>query len=227
MAEDAGLALADGLFWYAEKLRFGYDDLHPNPAEALRIYKQAASLSHGKANLRLGEMYEQGIGTEQDASLALARYTAAWKTGPPEGLAGIGGLLFRSGQFKEGNRYWSAFFKRISQEKIPESWTDDRVTWVHRYLLLCLTHKQVPHPYPALRSYRSVLLSHHQLSIEHAQDDQQLENLSQVTGWLSTNLGRQLLFTRSLAKRKIRILDFEQRAFLAFSVCVRKTGKTG
>jgi TPR repeat protein len=188
MSQEETSALADGLFWYAEKLRFGYEDIQPNQAEALRIYKQAASLSHGKANLRLGEMYEQGIGIERDPVLALARYTTAWKIGAPEGLAGIGGLLFRSGRFNEGNRYWSAFFERISQEEIPESWTDDRVTWVHRYLLLCLTHNQAPHAYPALRYYRSVLLSYHQLSIEHAQDEQQLDSLSRVADWLAKHL---------------------------------------
>jgi TPR repeat protein len=82
MPQETTSALADGLFWYAEKLRFGFEDIQPNQAESQRIYKQAALLAHGKANLRLGEMYEQGIGTERVTALALTHYTAAWNAYP-------------------------------------------------------------------------------------------------------------------------------------------------
>lgn len=63
-------ALAEGFFWYAEKLRFGYEETESDPEKALGLYKQAANLGFGRAHLRLGEMHEQGIGTKIDLKTA-------------------------------------------------------------------------------------------------------------------------------------------------------------
>ncbi len=67
-------ALAEGFFWYAEKLRFGYEDIAIDPEKALSLYKQAANLGYGLAYLRLGEMYEQAIGTKKDVKQAITSY---------------------------------------------------------------------------------------------------------------------------------------------------------
>jgi TPR repeat protein len=188
MSKEATSPLADGLFKYAEKLRFGFEDTKPDLVEALRLYKQAASLGHGRAHLRLGEMYEQAMGTEQDLKTAVRHYSRAAGINVSEGLAGIGGLLLRSGLFQEAERYWAEFFKRISQERMPDAWIDDRVFWAHRYLLLCFIHKQNPQLYAGLMRYRDLLVSYHQLSIEHATDSNKFEHHSQITDWISRNL---------------------------------------
>ena len=40
MSED-GKALAEGFYWYAEKLMWGFDNVTRNPEEAFRFYRQA------------------------------------------------------------------------------------------------------------------------------------------------------------------------------------------
>jgi hypothetical protein len=48
-------ALAEGFYWHAEKLMWGYESAIPNPEEAFRFYRQAADLGfsdhdpHGRA----------------------------------------------------------------------------------------------------------------------------------------------------------------------------------
>jgi hypothetical protein len=51
-----GAALAEGLFWYAEKLHYGYEGVEKNFEEALRLYGQAAELGYPRAFLRIGEI---------------------------------------------------------------------------------------------------------------------------------------------------------------------------
>jgi TPR repeat protein len=70
--EDDGAALAEGLFWYAEKLMWGYEDTTKDPSEAFRFYKQAADLGLGDAFIRLGQLYEFGKGTDVDISNAVS-----------------------------------------------------------------------------------------------------------------------------------------------------------
>ena len=51
-----GEALAEGFYWYAEKLMWGYEDTTQNPEEALRFYRQAADLGFSDAHIRIGEL---------------------------------------------------------------------------------------------------------------------------------------------------------------------------
>ena len=67
-----GKALAEGLYWMAEKLMWGYEDTDINPVEAFRVYKRAADLGFSDALIRVGELQEHGKGTEQSAAEALA-----------------------------------------------------------------------------------------------------------------------------------------------------------
>ena len=60
--------MAEGLFWYAEKLHYGYEGVEKNFEEALRLYGQAAELGYPRAFLRIGEMHERGLGAPVDPS---------------------------------------------------------------------------------------------------------------------------------------------------------------
>src|SRR5215207_9688428 len=59
---DQGKALAEGLYWMAEKLMWGYEDTDINPVEAFRVYKRAADLGFSDALIRVGELQEHGKG---------------------------------------------------------------------------------------------------------------------------------------------------------------------
>lgn len=48
-------ALAEGVYWYAEKLMWGYEGTTKNAVEALRLYRQAAALGISDAQIRIGE----------------------------------------------------------------------------------------------------------------------------------------------------------------------------
>jgi len=60
---ERGAALGEDLFWFGEKMRHGYEGVAPNPEAALNLYKAAAASGFPRAYLRIGEMYERGIGT--------------------------------------------------------------------------------------------------------------------------------------------------------------------
>jgi TPR repeat protein len=63
-------ALAEGLYWYAEKLLWGYEGVEKDYNEAFRLFRQAADLGFSDAHLRVGQLHEYGKGTERDASAA-------------------------------------------------------------------------------------------------------------------------------------------------------------
>jgi TPR repeat protein len=68
----------------AEKLTWGYEDTEPNPAEALKLFRQSADLGFSDALIRIGQLHQQGKGTARDPNAALMSYlsgTAA--TGRP------------------------------------------------------------------------------------------------------------------------------------------------
>jgi len=181
-------ALADGLFWAAEKLRFGYEDEAPDPIEALKLYKTVAASGHGRANLRLAEMYEQGIGAKQDLKLAVVNYKKALHRQLPEGLAGLGGLLLRSGHISEGQKYWRRYFDLLAAANKPTDWPDDRVVYMHRYFLLCFAHKVEPTLHQIVFEYKDLLMQYHQLSLEKASSDMRLDQLSRMTSWIASHL---------------------------------------
>jgi TPR repeat protein len=51
---DGGSALAEGLYWMAEKLTWGYEGVDKDPASALRLLRQAADLGFSDAHIRIG-----------------------------------------------------------------------------------------------------------------------------------------------------------------------------
>ena len=59
---DQGKALAEGLYWMAEKLMWGYEDTDINPVEAFKVYKRAADLGFSDAG---ASGARQGDGTKR------------------------------------------------------------------------------------------------------------------------------------------------------------------
>jgi TPR repeat protein len=91
-----GNALADGIYWMAEKLAWAHDDVRPDPREAMQLYRQSAELGFSDAHIRIGELQEHGKGTERSPQQALASYREALRLGNPLGYAFLGRLLSRS-----------------------------------------------------------------------------------------------------------------------------------
>ena len=113
MSGGVGSALAEGLFWYAEKLHYGYEGVEKNFEEALSLYRQAAELGYPRAFLRIGEMHERGLGTPVDLSQALACYLKARETGDLTGLAAIARLVGRSQHRQKSEALWAKFFATL------------------------------------------------------------------------------------------------------------------
>ena len=113
MSGGVGSALAEGLFWYAEKLHYGYEGVEKNFEEALSLYRQAAELGYPRAFLKIGEMHERGLGTPVDLSQALACYLKARETGDLTGLAAIARLVGRSQHRQKSEALWAKFFATL------------------------------------------------------------------------------------------------------------------
>jgi TPR repeat protein len=76
-----GLVLGEALYWMAEKLTWGYEDVEPDPVEALKLFRQSAELGFSDALIRIGQLQQQGKGTARDPKAALKNYLAAAKAG--------------------------------------------------------------------------------------------------------------------------------------------------
>jgi TPR repeat protein len=64
-------ALAEGFYWMAEKLAWGYEDVEQNLGEAFKLFKQAADLGFSDALIRVGEFQEHGKGTTRNPNAAI------------------------------------------------------------------------------------------------------------------------------------------------------------
>jgi len=77
----------------AEKLTWGYEDVEPDPTEALKLFRQSADLGFSDALIRIGQLHQQGKGTVRDPSAALKTYLAAATAGNFVALAFLAKLL--------------------------------------------------------------------------------------------------------------------------------------
>lgn len=102
----------------AEKLTWGYEDVEPDPTEALKLFRQSADLGFSDALFRIGQLQQQGKGTVRDPSAALKNYIAAAKAGNFVALAFLANLLSRSSQLEKADALWDRFFKKL--EANPE-----------------------------------------------------------------------------------------------------------
>jgi TPR repeat protein len=101
-------ALVEALYWMAEKLTWGYEDVQPDPVEALKLFRQSAELGFSHALNRIGQLRQQGKGTARDPKAALKNYVAVAKAGNFAALAFLARLLSYSSQLERANDLWDA-----------------------------------------------------------------------------------------------------------------------
>src|SRR4051812_28018921 len=175
MATDTPNALAEGLFWMAEKLRYGYEDVEVNPAQALRLYQQVADLGFGRAHLRIGEMHERGIGVPKDAAEGFAAYRRAAEEGEITAYAAMARLLGRTTQAPKADLIWQKFFEELAAASDSDVGMDEPAASIHTYLFSKLAHFQDPNFFPVMNRYRTELVGYMQRYLEHISDHEQLD----------------------------------------------------
>jgi Sel1 repeat len=187
MSGAEGKALAEGFYWYAEKLMWGYEDTPKNPQEALRFYKQAAALEWSDAHIRIGQLHEYGKGTSQDAAAALASYQKAAAAGNFFAHAFIAKLLSRTPHAEKADLFWQRFFLALEDEPEPPFLADTPGGHIHAYLTAQLRRGRAPEHLDVIRQHRNEIIAHHQQLLEHAHSPEQLDRLDVVADWLKAN----------------------------------------
>jgi TPR repeat protein len=181
-------ALGEGLYWMAEKLAWGYDDVEPNLSEAFKLFKQAADLGFSDARIRVGELQENGKGTDADPDAALKNYARAAKEGNFFALAFLAKLLSRSSHLEKAEVAWSKFFAALVARPEPTFLSASRGELLHSYIATQLRLGIEPGNLKTLHQYRMEIVGHHQRLLE-AVTEERLERLRGVSGWMELNLG--------------------------------------
>jgi TPR repeat protein len=89
----------------------GYEDVEPNPAEALNLYRQSADLGFSDALIGIGQLQQQGKGTARDPSAALETYLTAAKARNLVALAFLAKLLSQTRHLEKANALWNRLFR--------------------------------------------------------------------------------------------------------------------
>ena len=181
-------ALAEGFFWMAEKLRYGYEGLQRSPAEALKLYRQAADLGFARAYLRIGEILERGVGVEPNPSEAFAFYKKAADAGEITGYASMTRLVGRSTQAAKAETLWKKYFVELAKAGDVDLGRDEPASSIHSYLFSKLARFDMPRVYPAMRRYRIELIGFMQRYLEHASDAEQQDIMDAMTEWVREKL---------------------------------------
>jgi TPR repeat protein len=92
-SNEEGSVLGEAFYWMAEKLTWGYEDVEPDPVEALKLFRQSADLGFSEALIGIGQLQQQGTGTARDPSAAVKNYIAAAKAGNFVALAFLAKLV--------------------------------------------------------------------------------------------------------------------------------------
>ncbi len=187
MSKD-GSALAEGLYWMAEKLAWGYDDIEKDHAEAFKLFRQAASLGSSDAHIRIGQLQEFGKGTDRDLKAALKSYEAAAKSGNFLAFAYLGRLLSRSSHLEKAEVFWNRFLTALDANPEPGFLAASRGELLHMYIATQLRLGLDPAHRDTLKRYRREIAAHHQQMLEHTHDHN-LERMKGVAEWLKLNLG--------------------------------------
>ena len=183
-----GLALGEALYWMAEKLTWGYEDIEPDPAEALKLFRQSADLGFSDALIRIGQLQQQGKGTARDPSAALKTYLAAAKTGNFVALAFLAGLLSQTRHLEKANALWDRFFAKLGAIPKHAFIAAGRGELLHEYITTQLQLGFEPRHMEVLRRHRVEIAGHHQRLLEHAPADK-LDRLGGAMSWIELNLG--------------------------------------
>jgi TPR repeat protein len=181
-------ALAEGLFWYAEKLHYGYEGVEQNLEEALGLYRQAAELGYPRAFLRIGEMHERGLGTPMDPSQALACYVKAREAGHIIGLAAMARLIGRSQHREKSEALWAKFFATLANYAEHDLGVDEPAASIHSYLFWKIARGQEPRLYAGMRGHGRDVIGYSQRYMEHAEGETQFDILQKVQRWALINL---------------------------------------
>jgi TPR repeat protein len=183
-----GSALAEGLYWYAEKLMWGYEGVEKNYSEAFKLFRQAADLGFSDAHLRVGQLHEYGKGTERDASAALGCYRRAVETGNFFGFAFLAKLLSRSAHTAIAQGLWDRFFSALEANPEPGFLAATPGELLHQYIATCLRVGLDPQHADTLRKYRVAIIGYHQQLLEHTTDTE-LDRMEIVSKWMYLHLG--------------------------------------
>jgi TPR repeat protein len=181
-----GSALAEGFYWYGEKLLWGYEDIEPDAAEALRFFRQAAELGFSDAYIRIGELYQHGKGVERDVRAALVNFERAAKAGNFLGIAYLAILVGRSRRADRADALWDRFFAAFD---VASSWPFAAASVgeiLHRYIEEQLRLGAEPKHVDTLKRHRIDVMAHHQNVLEHARGEDRLMRLGAVSAWISS-----------------------------------------
>ena len=129
-----GQRLADTLYWYAEKLMWGYEGVQINAEEAVKVFRQAAELGSSDAQIRIGQSHEHGRGTPPDPQAALRNYIGAARAGNFVGLACAAKLLSRTSHLQKAEALWSRFFTAVTAEPDAAFVVASRGELLHEYI---------------------------------------------------------------------------------------------
>src|SRR4029077_11288163 len=129
-----GLALGEAFYWMAEKLTWGYEDVEPDPAEAIKLFRQSADLGFSDALIRIGQLQQQGKGTARDPSAALQSYLAAAKAGNFVALAFLAKVLSHSSRLETADALWNRFFAKLKANHEHAFIVAERVELLHDYI---------------------------------------------------------------------------------------------
>jgi hypothetical protein len=100
---DAILEEADSCYW-------GFGDRLQDHREALRLYKQAATIGSGEAYERLASMYLEGEGCRKDAEQAITYFKEAINHGKPSCYASLAGVYLEAGNRFNVVKCWDSYF---------------------------------------------------------------------------------------------------------------------
>ena len=104
-AEAPDAPVAAKLF-YARCLRHGIGVI-PDPAQALKLYKQAAEQGDPSGMAAYGRMLEFGMGVPPDPARALKLYKQAAESGDPSGMVFLGDRLLADGDMEQAYNWYS------------------------------------------------------------------------------------------------------------------------
>lgn len=183
-----GSPLADRLYWYAEKLMWGYEGVETNQEEALKILRRAAALGSSDALIRIGQSHEYGRGAPPHPQAALRSYIAAARAGNIVGLAFAAKLVLRTSHLQKAEALWSRFFAAFIAEPDATFVSASRGELLHDYITVHLRLGLEPGHTNALFRHRLEIVGHHQHLLEHAADER-MRRLDGTSEWIKLNLG--------------------------------------
>jgi TPR repeat protein len=184
-----GSALAEGLYWYAEKLLWGYEGVEKDYNEAFKLFRQAADLGFSDAHLRLGELHEYGKGTERNANAAVVSYRTAIEAGNFFGFAFLANLVSRSSNKTRAQALWDRFISSLEATPKPGFLAATPGELLHKYIATQLRLGLDPKHAATLRQHRTAIIGYHQQLLEHTSDDKSLDRLKAISTWMHLHLG--------------------------------------